>query len=88
MKINLNKPIVDLSGKEIENSNLGQLLSQMLATASSKENAIKMYYWAQKFYAGEEVDLDPTDLSILKSFIEGNEQLTVLAKAQILEAIS
>jgi len=88
MKINLNKPIVDLSGKEIENSNLGQLLSQMLATASSKENTIKMYYWAQKFYAGEELDLDPTDLSILKSFIEGNEQLTVLAKAQILEVIS
>ena len=47
-----------------------------------------MYYWAQKFYAGEEIDLDPTDLSILKSFIEGNEQLTVLAKAQILEVIS
>jgi hypothetical protein len=88
MKINLNKSIVDLSGKEIEGSNLGQLVSQLLASSSSKENTIKMYYWAQKLYAGEELDLDPTDLSILKSFIEGNEQLTVLAKAQILEAIS
>ena len=88
MKINLNKSIVDLSGKEIEGSNLGQLVSQLLASSSSKENTIKMYYWAQKFYAGEELDLDPTDLSILKSFIEGNEQLTVLAKAQILEVIS
>lgn len=88
MKINLNKSIVDLSGKEIENSNLGQLVSQLLASSSSKENTIKMYYWAQKFYVGEELDLDPTDLSILKSFIEGNEQLTVLAKAQILEVIS
>jgi hypothetical protein len=88
MKINLNKSIVDLSGKELEGSNLGQLVSQLLASSSSKENTIKMYYWAQKFYAGEELDLDPTDLSILKSFIEGNEQLTVLAKAQILEAIS
>ena len=85
MKINLNKSIVDLSGKEIEGSNLGQLLSQMLASASTKENAVKMYYCAQKFYAGEELDLDPSDTSILKSFIEGNEQLTVLAKAQILE---
>jgi hypothetical protein len=88
MKINLNKSIVDLSGKEIEESNLGQLVSQLLASSSSKENTIKMYYWAQKLYAGEELDLDPTDLSILKSFIEGNEQLTILAKAQILEAIS
>lgn len=88
MKINLNKSIVDLSGKEIEGSNLGQLVSQLLASSSSKENTIKMYYWAQKLYAGEEIDLDPTDLSIFKSFIEGNEQLTVLAKAQILEAIA
>jgi hypothetical protein len=85
MKINLNKSIVDLSGKEIEGSNLGQLLSQMLASASTKENAVKMYYWAQKLYSGEELDLDPSDLSILKSFVESNEQLTVLAKAQILE---
>lgn len=85
MKLNLKKPIIDLSGKEIENSDLGQLLAQMLASASTKENAIKMYYWATKLYAGEEIDLDPSDTSILKSFIEGNEQLTVLAKAQLLE---
>jgi len=85
MKLNLKKPIIDLSGKEIENSDLGQLLAQMLASASTKENAIKMYYWATKLYAGEELDLDPSDTSILKSFIEGNEQLTVLAKAQLLE---
>jgi hypothetical protein len=88
MKINLNKLIVDLAGKEIEGSNLGQLLAQMLASASTKENTVKMYYWAQKFYAGEEVDLDPIDLSILKSFVEANEQLTVLAKAQILECFN
>ena len=88
MKINLNKSIVDLSGKEIEGSNLGQLLSQMLASASTKENAVKMYYWAQKLYSGEELDLDPSDTSILKSFVESNEQLTVLAKAQILECFN
>ena len=88
MKINLNKLIVDLSGKEIEGSNLGQLVAQMLASSSTKENTVKMYYWAQKFYAGEELDLDPIDLSILKSFVEANEQLTVLAKAQILECFN
>ena len=85
MKVNLNKSILDLSGKEIPESNLGQLLSQLLAGASTKENAVKMYYWAQKLYAGEELDLDPSDTSILLSFVETNEQLTVLAKAQILQ---
>lgn len=85
MKINLNKSVLDLAGKEIPESNLGQLLSQLLAGASSKDNSVKMYYWAQKLYAGEELDLDPSDSLILKSFVEDNEQLTVLAKAQIIE---
>ncbi len=88
MKLNLNKTIVDLSGKEIEGSNLSQLLAQLLASSSTKEHAVKMYYWAQKLYALEELDLDPSDSSILKSFIEQNEQLTVLAKAQMLEAFT
>ena len=87
MKLNLDIAILGLDGKEIEGSNLGQLLSQMLASASTKENAIKMYYWATKLYAKEELDLDPSDLSILKSFVESNDQLTVLAKAQILEKL-
>lgn len=87
MKINLNKALRDLSGKEIEGSNMGKLLSQILASSSTKENAVKMYYWATKLYAGEELDLDPTDLSIFKNFVENNESLTILSKAQILEEI-
>ena len=87
MKINLNKQLKDLSGKEMEGANMGQLLSQILASASTKENAVKMYYWATKLYAGEELDLDPTDTGVLKSFVESSEQLTVLAKAQILEEL-
>lgn len=87
MKIDLNKKLRDLSGKEIEGSNMGHLLSQILASSSSKENAVKMYYWATKLYAGEELDLDPSDLSIFKSFVENNETLTILSKAQILQEI-
>lgn len=87
MKINLNKQLKDLSGKEMEGSNMGQLLSQILASASEKQNAVKMYYWATKLYAGEELDLDPIDTDILKSFVENNEQLTVLAKAQIFKEL-
>jgi len=87
MKVNLNHPILGLDGKEIEGKYLGELLSQMLASASTKENAVKMYYWATKLYGKEEIDLDPSDLSILKTFVESNEHMTVLAKAQILEKL-
>ena len=84
MKLNLKKPIKDLAGNEIPESDLGQLLAQTLASGNSKENAVKMYYWATKLFAGEELDLDPTDTAVLKSFIETNEQLTLLAKGQLL----
>ena len=76
-------PILGLDGKELENSNLGKLIAQVLVQ-SSKGDALKLWHWAQKLYAGEELDLDPSDAETLKSFIKDSETLTILAKAQAL----
>lgn len=72
--------VKDFDGKEIT---LGQLLAQQLVS-SNKGDALKLFTWAQKAYNGEQLDLDPSDSSTLKDFIKNNEQLTVLAKAQLL----
>ena len=85
--IDLNKPIVGLDGKEIEESNLGKIVSQMLVTAT-KGDALKFWSWANKLYAGETLDLDPSDKEVLKNFIKDHEQLTILTKAQVLECLS
>lgn len=87
MKVNLNKLLLDLSGVEIKDAHMGKLLAQILISSNSKENSIKMYYWATKLYAEEELDLDPSDLKILSDIVEQNETMTVLAKAQILESL-
>jgi hypothetical protein len=86
-KIELNKPILNLDGSPIEGSNLGKLLSQMLA-GSNKGDALKFMAWALKLHAGESIELDPTDKEVLKSFILSNEQLTNLSKAQMLECFN
>lgn len=86
MKINLNNSLVGLDGKEIADSNLGKLVANILA-ASNKGDAAKMWHWALKLHAGEELELDPSDLETLKSFIKENEQLTILSKAQILQLL-
>lgn len=86
-KIELNKPILNLDASPIEGSNLGKLLSQMLA-ASNKGDALKFMAWALKLHAGESIELDPTDKEVLKSFILSNEQLTNLSKAQMLECFN
>ena len=83
-KINLNKAITDLDGKDIEGSNLGKLVAQMLASAS-KGDALKYMAWALKLHAGEELELDPSDKETLKNFIKDHDQLTVLSKAQMLQ---
>jgi hypothetical protein len=62
---------------------LGRLLSGQLAQ-SNKGDALKLFTWAQKLYAEQPLDLDPSDSTTLQDFIKNNEQLTVLAKAQLL----
>jgi hypothetical protein len=83
MKINMNKAILGLDGKEIADSNIGQLIAQILVQGS-KGDALKFWHWAQKLYKGEELDLDPTDTETLKNAIKDSESLTILSKAQAL----
>ena len=87
LKIDLNKAITDLDGKEIEGSNLGKLVAQMLVSAS-KGDALKYMSWALKLHNGEILELDPTDKDLLKGFIKDHEQLTILSKAQMLECFN
>jgi hypothetical protein len=86
MKINLNHNLLGLDGQEIADSNLGKLIANILAT-TNKGDAAKLWHWALKLHAGEELELDPTDVETLKNFIKENEQLTVLAKAQALACL-
>lgn len=86
-KVNLNKNLVDLDLKEIPNSNAGKLVANLLAQ-DTKGDALKKFSLATKLYNGEELELDPSDFNLLKSFIEDSTQMSILAKAQILLMIT
>lgn len=86
--LDFNQTLKGLDGQEVKDADgsgitLGKLLSGLLASAN-KGDALKLFTWAQKLYNGEALDLDPSDSSTLKEFVKNNEQLTVLAKAQLL----
>jgi hypothetical protein len=86
--LDFNVTLKDLAGEEIKDERgealkVGKLLAGQLAFAN-KGDALKMFHWAQKLYTGEKLDLDKSDESTLKEFIKNNEQLTVLARAQML----
>ncbi|MBA4851358.1 hypothetical protein [Emticicia sp. BO119] len=83
MKLDFNQPIVGLDGNVIEGSNMGKILADQLAIAT-KGNALKFWEMATKLYCGEAIDLDQSDQSIVKDFIEKHESLPNLTKAQLL----
>ncbi len=85
-KINLDFNFKALSGEELQDSNAGQFLANVLVTISTSE-PLKFNAIAQKLYAKETVELDPTDIELLKNTITKSETITNLAKAQLLLAL-
>lgn len=74
MKINLNTNFLDLDGIEViavesgQPINIGKALAHQIHYGTPP-HPVKMGYWADKLHAGEELDLDPTDVDILKAFV-------------------
>lgn len=83
MKLDFNQPIVGLDGTVIEGSNMGKILADQLAI-STKGNALKYWEMATKLHRGEVIDLDQSDQSSVKEFIEKHESMPNLTKAQML----
>ena len=88
MKISFDFDLLDLSGKEIPNSNMGKLVANALAGSQQKgTKALKFMEIARKLYSEGKVDVDFADYSDLKTFIENDANLPVISQAQILEAM-
>lgn len=85
MKINLNIEMKDLDGKTTEGNNLGKLTARHLV-GTSDGDVMKHFEWAMALNRGETIDLDTSDQEYFKNFIKSNQSLTILAKAQILQA--
>jgi hypothetical protein len=91
MIFNFNVAIFDLNKQPLKDDQqndvtINKIIAGLLVN-QSKGNALKFYDWAQKLHNGQNLDIDKSDNKILSEFIETNEQLTILAKAQILDIL-
>jgi hypothetical protein len=86
MKIDFNFSLLDLDGNPIENANVGKLIANILVQ-QSKGDPLKFWDWALDLNKGKELDLDSSDQETFRNFIKENEQITIIAKAQILKAL-
>jgi len=86
MKIDLNKPVIGLDGKEIPNTNLGHLVAPSLANTNLGD-AQKMIDWAMALQEGVVLNLDPEEFSFFKNFVVNHAGFSNLIECRILENI-
>ena len=86
MKLNFNKSLQNLDNSEIESSNMGKLLANVLSQANSGE-PVKCWEMALKLFDGQELEVDTTDREMLESTIKASQGLTNAGKAQLLLVI-
>ncbi len=84
-ELNLNFFLKDLDGKEIEKSNAGKTIAQVLAE-NNEGDAVKYWGWALNLNEGKPLSLDKSDKDHLKKFINDHKRFTVLLKAQAIAA--
>lgn len=84
--IDLNKPVLDLDGKEFPDSmTLGKALAAQLAYAA-KGNSIKFMDWALDLHRAQPIQVDDADYTALTKFVEDSE-LRAFVKAPILRTM-
>jgi len=83
MKLNFNKSLQNLDGSEVEQSNMGKLLANVLSQANTGE-PVKCWEMSLKLFKGEELDIDTTDKEMLEGVIKASQNLSNAGKAQLL----
>lgn len=91
MKIDLNKPLKALNGEIIKNDKdepvmIGQTIAGVMVM-QTKGDILKYFGWATQLYQGKAVEMDKSDINVLRGFIENSDNMTILLKAQALEII-
>ena len=83
MKLNFNKSLQNLDGSEVEQSNMGKLLANVLSQANTGE-PVKCWEMSLKLFKGDELEVDTTDKEMLEGVIKASQNLSNAGKAQLL----
>lgn len=82
MKIQTQIKLKGLDGKEFENElTLGQALGNILSS-SEEGGKMKLYILGSKLYQEKEVEVDESDLNLIKNAVKGTKIYTALIAGQ------
>ncbi len=88
MKIDLKKKIVNLADTPITIGDTNDVLTLGIALSnilvSSKEGGkMKLYVLAQKFYKDKSIELDESDMNLVKNAVKASEAYNTLIVGQV-----
>lgn len=92
MKFDFNKVMLGLDDQPLINPGetdptiMCKLLARRLASVH-RGPVMKFYDWAKLLYGGQELNLDREDVKTLSDFVKEDDQITILAKAQLLQVL-
>jgi len=92
MTINLDFFLKGLDGEAVRDEkgnqvHAGRMVANYLSSLT-KGNSLKLWDWSTTLYKVKVLQIDKTDVEVLKGLIETAEYMSVLAKAQVLMSIN
>ena len=91
MKINLKQPMKLFNGEVIKSSDnaeltLGEVLSNIMV-ADESAGKMKAYVLAEKMYKDKDIDVDASDMGLIKKAVEGTKVYSNLIAGQALKIL-
>jgi hypothetical protein len=83
--IDLNFGLKDLDGTEVAHA--GQVIGNKLVGTNSSDY-LKWFQWGQSLYNKKSISVDNADFDSIKDFIKNHKEITVLAKAPVMEYLT
>lgn len=87
MKINLNTPLIDISGNKVKCETLAKILANQLQASFKAIEPIRAISIATKLWNDGSADIEKDELEKIKNEIKKSEYISTLVKARIEEAI-
>ena len=87
MKINLKQVLVNFKNESLKNEKgeeltIGEALSNVMILAK-EGGKMKLFVLAEKFYKEKEIDLDASDLNLVKKAVQASEGYSILVTGQL-----
>lgn len=87
MKVDLNKNMIGIDGVEIQNSNIGIMVANLLANANLGDTQ-KTISWAMDLHKGKVLYFDERDYNLFMNFIVNNSNIADLLEYRVLECLN